>query len=344
MSHFNTLFEDFLKSKKSKSSDRYRSEDIVWIDGGLGTDLETLGCDISNDLWSASVLIAEPDKILKSHLRFLRAGADMLITSSYHASFKRLLEEGYDEEQARDFITLSIDVADKAIEINQTLIDDNDDDEKDKPKQLIAASMGPFAVYLANGSEYSGDYGGLGVEELRQFHEKKFRLVSTHPKTSVVAFETIPNFVELQAILSLLKDVDNAAGERRRAPSYISLVCSDAQTMADGTDAATAFAAIRDAKLGARLAGVGVNCTAPPFVAPLISLIQRVFATASCCPPIIVYPNSGEQFDGATHTWSGEALPIDAARVWAAAGARAIGGCCRVTPQHLRAMIDSMRE
>ena len=50
--------------------------------------------------------------------------------------------------------------------------------------------------------------------------------------------------------------------------------------------------------------------------------------------PVIVYPNSGEDWDGEppnvdrnSRGWSTELAPQ-----WVAAGARIIGGCCRVRP------------
>jgi homocysteine S-methyltransferase len=49
--------------------------------------------------------------------------------------------------------------------------------------------------------------------------------------------------------------------------------------------------------------------------------------------PVVAYPNSGERWDAAARRWTGTpGLPADAVRDWLDAGARLVGGCCRVGP------------
>jgi len=87
---------------------------------------------------------------------------------------------------------------------------------------------------------------------------------------------------------------------------------------------------------------VGVNCTAPQYVMPLIGIIRR----AAPDKQVIVYPNSGETFRSRDNTWHGTASPIEcaeAARQWRDAGADLIGGCCRMGPEHIRAMSALLR-
>ena len=72
----------------------------------------------------------------------------------------------------------------------------------------------------------------------------------------------------------------------------------------------------------------GVNCRAPADVLPAIDIARNVTDE-----PVIVYPNSGEQWDGPHRTWIGTAgWSSDLAPQWVAAGARIVGGCCRVRP------------
>jgi len=56
------------------------------LDGGLATELERRGCDISGPLWSAHVLDQSPATIAAVHLDYLRAGADCIATASYQVS------------------------------------------------------------------------------------------------------------------------------------------------------------------------------------------------------------------------------------------------------------------
>ena len=104
------------------------------------------------------------------------------------------------------------------------------------------------------------------------------------------------------------------------------------------------FETVRDAKLGSKLAAIGVNCTAPQYISNLIELIRTVFENEIELnrPAIVVYPNSGEIYNGETFTWSGDAMNLDNVKQWRGQGARLIGGCCRVTPQHIKQMIEAV--
>ena len=79
-----------------------------------------------------------------------------------------------------------------------------------------------------------------------------------------------------------------------------------------------------------QVAAVGVNCTAPEFISPLLAA-----ARAQTDLPLIAYPNSGEIFDPAGKSWSA-GIPHESvsatASAWVAAGADALGGCCRIGP------------
>jgi S-methylmethionine-dependent homocysteine/selenocysteine methylase len=64
---------------------------LAVLDGGLATELERKGVNLSDDpLWSAKVLIEAPEKILQCHLDYLNAGAQIIETSTYQATFTTL--------------------------------------------------------------------------------------------------------------------------------------------------------------------------------------------------------------------------------------------------------------
>ena len=56
------------------------------LDGGLSTELERRGHDISGRLWSARLLKDAPDAVVEVHSAFLRAGAQVITTASYQAT------------------------------------------------------------------------------------------------------------------------------------------------------------------------------------------------------------------------------------------------------------------
>jgi homocysteine S-methyltransferase len=73
----------------------------------------------------------------------------------------------------------------------------------------VAASVGPYAVLLADGSEYSGVYGGVGEEQIERFHREKIRIL-LEEKPDFLALETIPNLMEARILVKVLEEFPNA--------------------------------------------------------------------------------------------------------------------------------------
>jgi homocysteine S-methyltransferase len=275
-----------------------RARPIV-LDGGLSTELERRGADLRDALWSAKVLLEDPDLVRAAHLAYFEAGAEVAITASYQASFEGFAARGLDDRAAADLMRRSVDLAREARDRHGA--------------GYVAASVGPYGAVLGNGAEYTGDY-PLGARELGVFHGRRLEVLDG-AGADVLAVETIPSIVEASALVRLLDGC--------RTPAWVSFTCRDAATLRDGTpfDEAVSIAAASD-----RVLAVGVNCTAPHHVGPLIDAARRVSAK-----PIVVYPNRGATWDAGRKAWSGPADAEDLAALvpgWRAAGARLIGGCC----------------
>ncbi len=86
------------------------------LDGGLATQLEAQGCDIANDLWSASLLQTDPDAIVAAHRAYIDAGAECLETASYQASREGYAKIGLSSDEADSLMLLSIALAKSACE------------------------------------------------------------------------------------------------------------------------------------------------------------------------------------------------------------------------------------
>jgi len=90
-----------------------------------------------------------------------------------------------------------------------------------------------------------------------------------------------------------------------------------------------------------KVVALGINCSAPQTMASLIGRIKSVLPGKA----IVVYPNSGEHYDAVTKTWHGVESPMEcavAARTWLEAGASIIGGCCRMGPAHIAAIVAEL--
>ena len=189
-----------------------------------------------------------------------------------------------------------------------------------RPQPLAAASVGPYGAYLADGSEYRGDYRASRAE-LSDFHAERLDiLVAAEP--DILACETLPLLDEALAILADLHLYPDMG-------AWISFSCKD-EAHTCGGDAIADCARLLDKER--QVTVIGVNCTAPQYVADLIRNIR-----AHTTKPVVVYPNTGETYDAVTKTWHGSPTPYrDFVRQWYEAGARLIGGCCRTTPDDIR--------
>lgn len=297
---------------------------VFVVDGGLATQLEARGADLSDALWSARLLKDDPALIAQVHADYLWAGADCIISASYQATIPGFVCAGLDERAARRLIDLSVELA--VEERDKYWANLPEKERAGRIKPLVAASVGPYAAYRADGSEYSGQY-DLDEEGLLAFHRERWKILAD-TQADILACETIPVFAEARALARLLVD-------RSESRAWFAFTCRDAQHIVDGTPIRECAAFLDSFD---QAAAIGVNCTPPRFVPELIQEIRKVSRK-----PVIVYPNSGESYDAAHHTWRGESVPAEFgtfSREWRKLGAAAIGGCCRTTPAHIRQIRD----
>ena len=298
------------------------------LDGGLATELEQRGFDLNTPLWSAQILQSQPEAIKAVHRAYLEAGADCLITASYQASFLGFQSQGFSAAETKMLLQRSVDLAGEA---RSDYLAQADAERADRLPPLIAASIGPYGAYLADGSEYRGNY-GISNAQLRDFHQARWEILAASG-ADLLACETIPSQQEAEVLLALLEETPDVY-------AWLSFSCRDEQHIGEGTP-------LRDcARLLAeheRVVAIGINCTAPQHIP---ALIQEV-AAAAPAKPIIVYPNSGEEYHSHDKSWSGDRDAVifsEAAKSWHAAGATVIGGCCRTGPGHIQSICTVLKK
>ena len=292
------------------------------LDGALATELERRDCDISGPLWSAHVLDTSPQVIAAVHRDYLRAGAHCLSTASYQISAQGYRELGRPVRDAARALRQSVEIA----------ADSRAAFVRDNPSRIwIAASLGPYGAVLHNGAEYHGRY-RIGFEDLIDFHAERIAVLA-ETQADFLAIETIPSLEEARAILAALH-------LHPELSAWISFTCPDGRHVAHGEPLRECAAAVAASP---QVLAIGINCTAPQHIAALIAEAQL---GARQMKPVIVYPNSGETWDASTRTWRGAADPSgfgSLARAWFAAGAQAVGGCCRTGPAHIAAVAEAAR-
>ena len=303
-----------------------QKQGVLILDGGLATELERHGHDLSDPLWSARLLADAPEAIRQVHLDYYWAGADCCTSASYQATIPGFMRRGMTPEVARDLIRLSV----------QLLIETRDAFWAEKEKHanrlrpITAASVGPYGAYLADGSEYTGDY-DLDEAGLVDFHRERWDIL-TSSGADILACETIPSLAEARALARLLEKTAHAW-------AWFSFSCRDGEHISDGTPIADCAAFLAGFE---RVAAIGINCTPPRYIPSLIRAVS-----AATDKPVIVYPNSGETYDPVDKRWIGESVPSEFgtySREWRKLGAGLIGGCCRTTPAHIRQISDRFRK
>jgi homocysteine S-methyltransferase len=296
---------------------------VCILDGGLATEIQDRGYDLNDELWSAKILIENPDIIEQVHYEYFLAGADVAITASYQASVAGFKKRGYSPEEAENFIRLSVDVAKKAR--NRFWEGLSSEERRFRAYPLIAGSVGPYAAYFADGSESKPYRAGITQQDFINYHLPRIDIL-VKAGIDVIAAETLPSLEEAEAILEILKNYPDIY-------AWISFHGETDHTISEGTTIARC-AQVLDAY--EQVAAVGINCTYPQHVS---SLIQDAGSNTS--KPVVAYPNAGDVFDEKTKEW--HKLPHhydfgELTEIWYNMGARVIGGCCRTTPADIRAI------
>ncbi|MEW2131246.1 homocysteine S-methyltransferase [Streptomyces sp. NPDC005435] len=285
----------------------------VVLDGGLSNQLAAAGHDLSDALWSARLLDERPEAVAEAHLAYFAAGADVAITASYQATFEGFARRGTGREAAARLMASSVELAREAAR------------RADVARPLwVAASAGPYGAMLADGSEYRGRY-GLSVTELERFHRPRLEVLAG-ARPDVLALETVPDTDEAVALLRAVRGLG--------VPVWLSYTVEGRYTRA-GQPLEEAFGLAAGVD---EVIAIGVNCCAPEDALYAVETAHRVTGK-----PVVVYPNSGESWDAQARGWDGRAS-FDAGLVdeWRAAGARLIGGCCRVGPEMIRGVAERL--
>jgi len=293
-------------------------DELMILDGGLATELERWGHDVSGRLWSAQVLRTAPEAIEQLHYDYYAAGARCAISASYQASYEGFAALGLDAEETTALLRRSVELAQSARARYRR------DHPADRRQLFVAASVGPYGAISHDGAEYRGDY-GLTKEQLFAFHARRFGVLAASG-ADILACETIPVLDEARALVGLLAQHPDAL-------AWMSFTSADGIHTSHGEPLAECARLLDSVP---NVIAVGVNCVKPRVVEPAIRALKD-----GTSKPIVVYPNSGERWDGRTHDWQGSSDVGSLATLapqWVSAGARLVGGCCRVGPREITAL------
>jgi homocysteine S-methyltransferase len=258
-----------------------------------------------------------PELIYQVHYDYFVAGARCAITASYQATPQGFATRGLDEAESLALIAQSVELARRARQDYLAV-------RPDAKTLLVAGSVGPYGAFLADGSEYRGDY-ALPEAEMMAFHRPRVQALLA-AGADLLACETLPSFAEAQALVKLLAEFPEGR-------AWFSFTLRDAGHISDGTPLSDVVSWLNQQP---QVVALGINCVALESVTPALQQLQKLTDK-----PLVVYPNSGEQYDAGSKTWhsapSGCTLH-DKLAEWQQAGAKLIGGCCRTSPNDIAAI------
>lgn len=305
------------------------------LDGALGTELENKIAPDSpiqpklSPLWSGMVLLHQPHLVQLVHLDYLRAGAQLLMTSTYQAL----------ELSLRKFASLDtpdiLNLWNTAVSVCAEAIYQFHASTQDPFPIPIIGSIGPYATLLADGLEYTGEYKSASEHDIRLYYTLLVEFYRGHRQVKTVFFETVPNMTEVKVILQYMAAHDDSL------EFFLSLNIRDKDTLADGTLLQDVVQYVEGAidkspVLQKCFLGLGLNCIdyrkVPPALDTINACLTRPMALA-VYPNFEFYYKSDVKGSKMMDEWEREVA------AWLAIpNVRIVGGCCGTTPDDISAI------
>lgn len=286
---------------------------IKLLDGSLSYPIESRGHGLNSKLWTAKILIDNPKVIEDIHVEYINSGVDYISTSSYQLSVKTLKAEGYNISEIENIFKKSVSVAKKAL-------------LRTKKKNIkILGSFGPFATYLADGSEYTGVY-NTKDETIKEFHLENLKIINKLD-IDILLYETIPCLREISILNNLLKLSEKEV--------WISMTCNNAMKLRDNSSLKKACKILSQSK---KISTIGLNCFDPSMTKIAIEKL-RLYSNKK----VLVYPNSGEKYNCENKTWLGKnKFNEQSISNWIEESPDIIGGCCRIGKEEIKQFKTSL--
>lgn len=279
--------------------------EVVIVDGGMGTEIKRRGIAEGSSELSVLAMLQSPEAIREIHLDFLRTGAEVIITNTYICNTPKLSHIGWISESAveEEMVRMNSLAAKAALEA-RTAAGDID--------AVIAGSMGPLS------QSYNPD-AVLPYDECLDAYRKQADALA-RAGVDVILVETCTRVHE--AVAGIVAAVE--AGK----PAWAGFVVDEEGRVSSGESILDAQAATKDA--GASV--LFLNCSqAPNITAGLMRLDGHHTMPVGTYAQGAVYEGIGWDFQ---ESMSPEQY-LEFAKEWAGLGARAIGGCCGTTPDHI---------
>jgi 5-methyltetrahydrofolate--homocysteine methyltransferase len=315
------------------------AERILVLDGAMGTMIQALNLsetDIRGERFSSHhkdlgrfsdiLCVTRPGDITQIHRQYLAAGADILETNTFGASFVGMEEFQLPRELVREINTAAVRCA-------RTAADEFNERTPDKLR-FVAGSIGPTAKQMAISTRVDDPaWRGVSFDEMvDSYYEQVAALIESG--VDLLLPETVIDTLNLKACLFAIEKYFQASG--RRLPVIASgTFDKGGVTFVSGQSVEAFWNALAHSPLLA----VGMNCAlGPESMRPHIEELSQVATTRISCYPNAGLPNEMGQYD------LGPAAMARLLGEWADNGwLNIIGGCCGTTPEHVAAIVERVK-
>ena len=296
-------------------AERFSDPRPVILDGAVSTELQRMGVPMSADTWSGLAAITHPDVLRELHVRYLRAGAEVIIANTYATAPQHVAAAGFGD-RARE---INLRSAELALEAREAAADG---------PTWVAGSLSLMAPGFRSANRQAPLEHAEGLRRQAEW--------LTEAGVDLLVLEMLRDIEWSSAA------VDAALSVGLPVWSGFSCVVDDSGTvMTQGTvgEPVSLDDALR-AVAGRGETLVAVMHSEIDDTGPGLECARRV-----CEAPLGAWPNCGTieppdwQFTGVA---TPEAFAETAAR-WVEDGVKVIGGCCGLGPEHIRAVADRLR-
>ncbi|MEN6525620.1 MAG: bifunctional homocysteine S-methyltransferase/methylenetetrahydrofolate reductase [Candidatus Polarisedimenticolia bacterium] len=278
------------------------SRRVVLFDGGMGTELYARGVFVNRCYEELN--LARPELVEEVHRSFLLAGAEVVETNSFGGNRLRLERHALGEK-VREINVEAARIARRAA----------------GREAFVAGSVGPLGIRLE-------PWGATSVAEAEALFREQMEALA-EGGVDLLVLETFADLVEVQAAVRAARAVGGL-------PVAALMTVDEEGRTPEGVP--PEWVARRLEEAGADV--VGVNCSVGP--AAMLSVVEAMATVAS--RPLAALPNAGlpRAIEGRMHYLASPTYMARCARRFVDAGARVVGGCCGVTPEHVRAMSEAL--
>lgn len=297
---------------------------ILFFDGGTGSVLQGMGLKPGElpETWN----VTHPEKITKLHLDYFLSGCNIIKTNTFGANPNKFIDTEFNLEQ---IVSSALQNAKQA----RTLIEDKSSEYSNskfaQSPHLIALDIGPCGKLL----EPLGD---LSFENAVKLFSQTIE-IGLKNGADLILIETMNDCYEAKSAIIATKEVIEKLGKDFDVPIFVTTVYDETARSLTGSNIETMCTILE----GLGVDALGMNCSLGPM--QMKNFINDF--TANTKLPIIVNPNAGlpRTEDGKTVY---NITPQDFAHIvseFVANGISIVGGCCGTTPEHIKLLVQEVK-